>query len=248
VTVADRAPADVPAADRAMRRLNWLFTATSLTVLVVTVERFSFTTRILLQPWDFLRLHELVQMSVIILATVVIQGLLLREVSRGFTALTLWPFLLFLVGVYFYATGNGVHELGSFTFNTYCVVEEPSGTLCLGLYFNDYYTGNTMYFAGALITNVGLLILARRNPIGADFGTGAFAALLVNAAVFALAIVAYAGFDRVAVGLVYTVVMAMVALGFLVSVGREYRRFPLITYTAATYLLGAVVGLVVRLT
>ena len=249
MSVADRAAADwrAAAADGAMRRLNWLFTATSVSVLVVTAERFSFTTRVVLAPWDFLRLHELVQMLVVILATVVIQALLLREVSRRFTALSLWPFLVFVVGLYFYATGNGVHELGSFTFQTYCDFDDPSGNLCLGLFVNDFYTGNTMFFAGALLTTTALLVLARRNPVGADFGTGAFAVLLANAAVYALAIVAYAGFDRVLVGLVFTVVMAVVALGFLVSVGRRYRRFPFIVYTAVVYPLGAVVGLLVRL-
>lgn len=250
MSVADRTAADpsgAPAPDRAMRRLNLLFTATSVSVLLVTVERFSVTTEILLPPWNFLRLHEVLQMTVIILATVVIQALLLREVSRGFSALSLWPALVFVVGVYFYATGNGVHELGSFTLQTYCDFDDPTGDLCLGLFVNDFYTGNIMFFAGALLTNTALLVLARRNPLSADFGPGAFAVLLVNAVVYALAIVAYAGFDRVLVGLVFTLVMAVVAVAFLVSVGRRYRRYPLLTYTAAVYVLGAVGGSLARL-
>jgi hypothetical protein len=230
-----------------IRRLNLLFTATSLSVLLVTVERFSFTTQVLLPPWNFLRLHEVVQMTVIILATVVIQALLLREVSDRFTALSIGPFLLFVVGTYYYATGNGVHELGSFTFHAHCEVETPTGDLCGGLFFNDFYTGNTLFFAGALLATVALLVLARRNPVSADYGTGALVALVANAVVYALAIVAYAGFDRVLVGLVFTVVMAVVAAGFLVSVRRRWREFPFVVYTAIVYLLGAVVGLAVRL-
>jgi hypothetical protein len=44
-----------------MNRLNGAFTVTSALVLLVTLERFSFTTSILLQPYSFIRLHELVQ-------------------------------------------------------------------------------------------------------------------------------------------------------------------------------------------
>lgn len=251
MSVADRAltePSGVWAPEPAVRRMNLLFTASSLSVVLVSVERFSFTTDVLLPPANFLRLHELVQMVVIMLVTVVIQALLLRAVSRGFAALSVWPVLVFVAGVYFYATGNGVHELGSFTLQTYCDMGSVADdNLCHGLFINDFYTGNVMFFAGALLTNLALLVLERRNPLGADFGRGAFAVLLVNAAVFAVAVVAYAGFDRVLVGLVFTVVMAAVAIGFLVSVGRRYRQFPLITYTAATYALGAVAGVLVRL-
>jgi hypothetical protein len=247
VSVTDQPLTDPEAAAaRAMTRLNRLFVATSLAVLLVTVERFSFTTEILLSPWNFLRLHELVQMTAIILTTVVIQALTLRELSRGFSTLTVGPFLLFVVGAYYYATGNGVHELGSFTFHAHCDVDTPAGDLCGGLYVNDYYTGNIMFFVGALLTTTALLVLARRNPLAADFGTRALVLVLVNAAVYALAIVAYAGFDRVLVGLVFTVVMDVVALAFLGSVGRRYRRYPFIVYTSAVFTLGAVAGVLVR--
>ncbi|WP_433559708.1 hypothetical protein ACQPWY_16590 [Pseudonocardia xinjiangensis] len=235
---------------RIMNRINWLFTATSLSVVLVSVERFSFTTRILLPPFDFLRLHELVQMAAIILVTVVIPALLFREVSGNFSALSARGgaavFLVFVVGVYYYSTGNGVHELASFTFNTYCDTATVSGNLCGGLFINDFYTGNILFFVGGLLMNVALLVLERRNPHSPVVG-GAFVVLLINAVVYAVTVVAYAGFDRVVVGLVYSVVQCVVALAFLLSVRSRYRQFPLITYLAVAYTLGAVASAVVRL-
>ena len=44
-----------------MSRLNVLLTLSSLDVLLVTVECFSFTTQIALQLASFLRLHEVLQ-------------------------------------------------------------------------------------------------------------------------------------------------------------------------------------------
>ena len=46
-----------------MKRLHVLFSLNSLAVVLVSIERFSFTTRVLLQPYQFLRLHEAVQLG-----------------------------------------------------------------------------------------------------------------------------------------------------------------------------------------
>ncbi len=232
---------------RAARRLNLLFVATSVTVLLVSVERFSFTTDVLLRPANFLRLHEVVQMVAIIPATVLVQAGLLWVVSHGFRTLSVRPMLLFVVGVCFTATGNGVHELGSFTLQTYCDMDAVQDNLCAGLYINDFYTGNTMFFVGALMTTTALLILERCAPQGAAFSTRALAVALVNAVVYALAVVAYAGFDRVLVGFWFTAVMAFVAVAYLSTTGRDYRRYPFTVYTAVAFVLGAVVAAGVRI-
>src|SRR5690348_17336571 len=98
-----------------MHRLNILFTLSSISVLLVTIERFSFTTKILLQPYNFLRLHEVIQMLFLILFTVVIPFFILYEVSESFHLFVkrslVWIPLLFIGGIYFYATGNGLHEM-----------------------------------------------------------------------------------------------------------------------------------------
>src|SRR5438045_629752 len=100
-----------------MKRLHILFTVTSIEVLLVIIERLSFTTKIILQPDSFLRLHEVVQMSVLILISVILPFLLLKEVTDNFALLktknSLWITLAFVIGVYFYATGNGAHEIAS---------------------------------------------------------------------------------------------------------------------------------------
>jgi hypothetical protein len=230
----------------APRRLNLLFVATSLIVVLVSVERFSFTTGILLRPANFLRLHEVVQMGVIILATVLVQAGLLWAVSHRFRTLSARPLLLFVAGVYFTATGNGVHEVSSATLQTYCQLDSIGSNLCGGLYINDFYTGNAMFFFGALLTTAALLVLERRAPQGAGFSTRALAVALVNALVYAVAIVAYAGFDRVLVGFVFTAATAFMALTYLSTTGRQWRRYPFTVYTAVTFVLGGVAAAAVR--
>ncbi len=233
-----------------MHRLNWLFTFSSLSVLLVTIERFSFTTQIILQPYNYLRLHELLQMTVVILLTVIIPFLVFKEVSSNFQILknkvALYLALLFIVGVYFYATGNGAHEIASFFFNNYCDTKNITNNLCGGLFFNDYYLGNIYYFLGGLFMNLSLVYLEKINPFK-DFSKKDLIPLIINAVIYALAIFAYSAFDRVLVGLVYSFIMMIIGLGLFLSVRKSFLKYPIITYTATTYTLGTLASLVVRL-
>src|SRR3989344_43000 len=233
-----------------MHALNRLFTLSSLSVLLVTIERFSFTTKILLQPYDFLRLHELVQMVVIILLTVIIPFLLLREITGNFETVRrkpgFWLLSLFIVGVYFYATGNGVHEVSSFNFNQYCETQNFDDSLCGGLFVNDYYTGNILYFMGGALMVSSLLLFERLRP-NQTFSRKDRGILLANAVVYAFAIFAYAAFDRVLVGMVYSVILTLISLYLFWPLRKKYLQYPVITYTTLTYAIGTLAALVVRL-
>lgn len=233
-----------------MNRLNILFTLSSLSVILVTIERFSFTTKVLLQPYDFLRLHEVVQMTVLILLTTIIPFLIFREVSQNFDSLKtkkgfIWS-LVFITGVYFYATGNGLHEVSSFNFNNFCDVKQVSGILCNGFFINDYYTGNIMYFVGAVLMTLPLLFLEQMRT-NKEYKKKDLPATVINAVVYAFAIFAYAAFDTVLVGLIYSLVMMVIADILFLQKKNEYLRYPVLTYTALTYSLGTLAALIVRL-
>ncbi len=151
-----------------MHKLNILFTLSSLSVVFVMIERFSFTTKVVLQPYNFLRLHEVFQMIFLILFTVLIPFFILYVISDGMKLYAkrnlLWLLMLFIIGVYFYSTGNGVHEMASFTLNQFCNVKEVIGTFCLGQFYNDYYTGNILYFIGGICMVLALLFTEKIFP------------------------------------------------------------------------------------
>jgi uncharacterized membrane protein len=71
--------------------------------------------------------------------------------------------------------------------------------------------------------------------------------LVVNAVIFAATVVAYAGFDTVVVGLVFSLVTLAFALVMWLPKRRESLRFPVTLYTVITYVLGSLVAVVVRL-
>jgi hypothetical protein len=234
-----------------MKRLHILFSLNSLVVVLVSIERFSFTTRVLLQPYQFLRLHEAIQIVVLILATVIIPFFLFKEVTGDFSLLTkgnkrsILLGVAFIVGIYFYASGNAFHELASFLFNQYCDVNKVTGQLCGSLFFNDYYTGNVLYFVGAFLFTFALILLEISQP--RILMTKRDMWLLVpNYLIYALAIVAYAGFDRVLVGLIYSLLTTLVVVGIVFIYRKEVRYLPLTAYTALTYTIGTLVACIVR--
>lgn len=231
-----------------MHKINLLFTFSSLSVLLVTIERFSFTTRVLLDPNSFFRLHEIVQMSVLILLTVVIPVFLIKEITQNFKNLKQKDFpliLLFISGIYFYATGNGVHELASFMFNHYCNVNNYAGDLCGGLFFNDYYTGNIYYFIGAFMMIASLLLLELRHP-SETFKKNDLIILTVNALIYSFAIFAYAAFDRVSVGIVFSIITSAFVTSLFIKIRKQHIKYPVITYHTLTYLVGTITALIVR--
>jgi|SRR5947209_1688774 len=234
-----------------MKRLHILFSLNSLAVVLISIERFSFTTRILLQPYQFLRLHEALQIVVLILATVLIPFFLFQEVTAHFSLLAkdkkrgMFLGSVFIAGIYFYASGNAFHELASFLLNQYCDVARVSGQLCGSLFFNDYYTGNILYFIGAFLFTLALILLEIVQP--RILMTKRDLWLLVpNSLIYALAIVAYAGFDRVLVGLVYSLITTLVVVAILLIHRRELRFLPVTSYTALTYVIGTLVACLVR--
>ncbi len=234
-----------------MNRLNKIFTLSSISVVLVTLERYSFTTNILLQPHNFMRLHELVQILFIILLTVLISALFLKEATKNFDRIKsrkrLILFLAFITGVYFYASGNGVHELGSFYFNQNCDSVNFSDNLCSSFFVNDYYTGNILFFIGATLMTVSILLFERRTPHSPAFSKKDFNILLINSVVYAGAIFAYSAYDTVLVGMVYSAFMMFISGILFFQVLAKYKEYPIISYTFSCYLLGTVAALVVRL-
>lgn len=233
-----------------MNRLNLLLTLSSLTVILVTVERFSFTTQVMLQPYSFLRLHEALQIVTLILFTVLIPTFVLREVTSQFDALKTQTGMLllaaFVTGVYFYATGNGIHELASFQYNTFCPPFSPdSSVMCQGMFFNDYYIGNGLYFIGAFLMNTALILFEGMRPLPAASRRDMIITT-VNAVFYSLAIIAYAAFDLVVVGLVFTLI-SMVTIDLLLWRSRHaLATRPFTTYAAIAYTLGGALATLLR--
>jgi len=229
-----------------MNRLNSAFTVTSGLVLLVTIERFSFTTTIVLQPYSFIRLHELVQGPILLSLFLLVSTFVLKELSHEFKTLRYPLLALFVVGAYVYGLGEGWHEVTSFTLNQHCDVQNISGDLCGGLFINDFYTGNILFFIGGIGMAVALMMLERLNPTSAWDNRNVVIGA-VNSFIYSFTFFAYAAFDTVLVGLYSTAALMLISLVVLAGVVRHWRQHPYISYSAFAYTLATGASLIVRL-
>lgn len=218
-------------------------------MLLISIERFSVTTKILLQPYNFLRLHEILQMTTLILFTVILSLFTLREVTNKFTALKIkygqLLLLMFIIGIYFYATGNGLHEVSSFNFHNFCNTKTIENDICGSFFFNNYYVGNILFFIGGILVTLSLFSFEKMNTVS-TFNKKDLVILTINAVVYSLAIFAYAAFDKVSVGFIYVSIMTVISGYFFWNIKKQYTRYPLIIYTTIAYLLGFVLSLFQR--
>lgn len=236
-----------------MKKINILLTLLSLNAVLIIIERLSPTTKIILQPYNFLRLHELFQMTLVIPLSIVISYFILKYISADFQNIKKGRGLLlgviFILGLYFTATGNGLHEVASFIFNTFCptsasIIDQPPA--CVATFFNDYYFGNIVYFIGLFLSNMALIILERKNP-SKDFKTKDLAVTAVNGAIFGLTLFAYGAFDLVLVGLYFCVISAVSTLFLLSTAKSGFRNLPFTFYSAIAYTSSAIGILLYRM-
>jgi hypothetical protein len=233
-----------------MKPVNRLLTLLSLTTVIITVERISPTTKVLMQPYNYLHLHEVVQMGIISAFSVVISFLLLRTVTRNFRLLqdgagTVLG-VVFILGTYFYATGNGVHEVASFLFNEYCDTKHFTSASCGSMFFDDYYFGNVVYFVGLGLSNLALVLLELQRP-DTTYGTRDLRVTAANGLVLALTFFVYDAFDRVAVGLLSTIIYAVVFDVLLVRSKVRFRSAPFTVYSALGFTAASILAAPVRL-
>src|SRR5215210_4475352 len=169
-----------------MKRINIIVSLYTLTAFVIIIERLLPITRVLLQPYNFIRLHEINQTVIFLPITVILSFFVLKSVTDNFQTLNrgLNTVLaaVFLCGAYLYGAGEGWHEVASFTLNTYCDTDNLTGNLCLGLFINDYYAGNLIFFVGGVMMNTVLLVLATQQRME-RFNNTDLAILLVNSLV-----------------------------------------------------------------
>ena len=210
-----------------MKRINTIVSLYTLTAFVIIIERLLPITRVLLQPYDFIRLHEINQTVIFLPITVILSFFVLQSVTDNFRTLSRTSntvlAAIFVCGAYLYGAGEGWHEVASFTQNTYCETQSLPGNLCAGLFINDYYAGNLIFFVGGVMMNTVLLVLATQQKMD-RFNNKDMAILFVNSLVYAFTWFAYAAFDVVLLGLYFAALLAVISIVTWVKVKRNIRE------------------------
>lgn len=233
-----------------MNRLNTILTVNSLIVFAIIVERLTPTGSILLQPYNFISIHQLLQATVFIPAFIIVSVLLLKEFTNNFHLLSgklpVFLVILFIVGVYLFGTGEGWHEHASFLYSQLCADATFVSQQCGALFINNYYAGNGIFFIGGLCMYLSLLTFSAIHP-AKDFSNKDLVILLINSFVTALSWFAYAAFDEVFLGLLFASILSVISIIYLWRRKFAYKKYPYITYSAVAYTISTLATLVVRI-
>jgi hypothetical protein len=232
-----------------MKWFNVLFSLYSLVALIVIIERLSPTTKVILAPYNFIGLHEINQTVIFLSITIVISVLLLKLFTNNFQALrgkkNTILLVLFIVGTYLYGAGEGWHEVASFTLNQYCNANHLTSSLCGGLFINDYYAGNSIFFIGGILTNVILMIFSTQRA-SEKFSNKDMAILIFNSIIYGFTWFAYAAFDKVFIGLISSAILLLISLWFFYKIRSKWREYPYIVSGVTAYALATIGTILVR--
>ncbi|MCL4384270.1 hypothetical protein M1116_02360 [Patescibacteria group bacterium] len=232
-----------------MNALTVWLSLLSIGLLAMTAGGLLGTGAVYLEPDDFLRLHELIQIAVILPLTIVIAFMILRTVTGRFqklqNGLGIALGVIFFLGIYFYAVGNGIHEVTNFFLNSYCDLTLVPGTFCRGLAVNDFYLSNLFIFGGAYLVNLSLIILERMAPV--SINGRELILVAINSLILAAIIAINVTRGTVAISMVYALLTMITTDIFFLFRKVSWRQVPLTLYLAIAYTIGGLTGLGLQL-
>lgn len=223
-----------------MNRIHWLLAAQSLILILLTVNRLSSLTTGYVADNEFLRwvdFHNLLTLPLLSLtAFYFLKTTLEADAAPGSERLRLWIGLLFLLGIYIYGAGYGVHEVTNYLHIRFCGGQGATSEdiLCRIVAFNDDEFSHWIWFGGFIIINVALLLTQAATRPHARPGARDVVFLLINAFFVAAAIFANLAFEEIGADLY---IVAVVALWSFYYLWRKGPR-PLFIYYAAAYGVG----------
>ena len=151
-----------------MKKVHWLLTGLSVTILLLSVNRLTSLTLSYLQPNGFLRWLDFNAMIPIPLLSILLYYFLLRDTVREsvFKKKTLYTFLfaLFITGVYLFGASSGTHEVTNYLNARFCHAGSVKSTICNIISYNDDEFSHVIYYLGFVLMNLVLLFMEYNIP------------------------------------------------------------------------------------
>ena len=234
-----------------MKRIHWILTGLSLTIVALSVNRLASFTLNYLQPYEFLRWLDFHAMLTIPLASIVLYFLLKTEVIKlGEVKSSKWFVvweLVFVIGVYLFGAGSGDHEVTNYMNTRFCGAGEIRNQICNIISFNDDEFSHLVYYAGFVLLNLSLMGLQYILPLSRPVSSRDLSLIMVNGAFIALGIFANLAFEPSGLDLIFF--GSVMAANLYILLRKRYQpgQLPVIVYFATSYTLGVIGTIVYKL-
>lgn len=227
-----------------MKKIHWILTGLSFTIVLLSVNRLTDLTSGYMQPFEFLRWLDFNAMLPIPLFSVILYFLLMSEViydapfrkSARFTLLS----IIFIAGVYLLGAGSGTHEVTNYLNARFCDAGEVTTTLCNIIAYNDDTFSHYVYFVGFLLLNMVLILLEYAMPRKAAVTRRDFFFITWNALVIALGIFANLAFEEIGLDLYIVGALMLLTHWILVWGGKPMTSLPITFYFAVAFTLSVI--------
>ena len=225
-----------------MKRILWILTGLSATILLLSLNRLTSITSGYLQPFEFLRFLDFNAMIPIPLASILLYYLLLREVvgespfskTKTYTYL----FLIFITGVYLFGASSGTHEVTNYLNQRFCEKAKVQTQICTIVSFNDDEFSHIVYYIGFILMNVALMISQYKVSFKEGVGKSAKAVISANAIFIGLGIFANLAFEEIGLDLYFFGSMMLLALYLYYKRPIKTAHYPVLFYFAISYSFG----------
>ncbi|MBI2029681.1 hypothetical protein HYT02_04650 [Candidatus Gottesmanbacteria bacterium] len=226
-----------------MKRIHFILTGLTLTIIALSVNRLTPITQSFLQPFDYLRLMDFIAMIPIPLFSVLLYYLLKKEIVYDSlfrkTKFYLILMLVLITGIYFFAAGSGDHEVTNYLHFRFCN-ENPNTDICKIIIYNDDEFSHYIYYIGFILLNIALIGMEFNMPRKQIVSKKDLILIGINAVFIGLGIFANLAFEVIGLDLYFFGSMMLLSLYLLFFKNKDYRKLPVIFYFGVSYTLGVV--------
>jgi hypothetical protein len=227
-----------------MKKIHWILTGLSLTIVLLSLNRLTSFTAGYLQPYEFLRWVDFNAMLPIPLISLILYYLLQRQITYDSpfqrTSKYLLLMVLFVSGVYLFGAGSGDHEVTNYLNTRFCERGDTNSTLCNIIGYNDDEFSHYVYYLGFILLNVSLICMEFYTPRTQQASRKDLFFILLNSLLIGLGIFANLAFEEIGLDLVFFGSVLLLALALLLLGKRSVYGLPIIFYFAASYSLGVI--------
>lgn len=225
-----------------VKRIHYILTGLSLSILLLSINRLTPLTSSYLQPYDFLRWLDFNAMLPIPLFSILLYYLLKREVIGDSlfqkTGKYVILMLILITGIYLFAAGSGDHEVTNYLNSRFCDAGKVQTPICNIIAYNDDEFSHYVYYIGFILLNVALMFFEYFVPRKKTVSRRDLNFVGANALFIALGIFANLAFEEIGLDLYFFGAVMLLSMYLLYLRKWKFATQPVLFYFFISYSVG----------
>ena len=218
-----------------MKRFHLILIGLSSSIVILSLNRLTPITQTYLQPFEFLRLMDVLAMIPIPLSSVLLYVLLKEQITKSTHVLYT---LILITGIYLFAAGSGDHEVTNYLNIRFCDSGKSTTAICNSIAYNDDEFSHYVYYAGFILLNIALMAYEYSYPRIKPIRGIDIAGIFANSFIIGLGIFANLAFEEIGIDLYIFGAVMLLAIWLLFKGKQPATYLPATMYFAMSYALG----------